>query len=65
MVYYETGSRLQLAREHADRPEAEMRRSRRLMPDEAGFFSRARLAPGPGRPAGTPRPAQGPPHSCL
>jgi hypothetical protein len=45
MVYYETGSRLQLAREHADRPAAEMRRSRRLTPDEAGFFSRARLAP--------------------
>ena len=44
MVYYDTGSRLQLAREHADRPAAEMRRSRRLTPDEAGFISRARLA---------------------
>lgn len=45
MVYYDTDSRLQFAREHADRLTAEMRRSRRLTPDEAGFFSRARLAP--------------------
>jgi hypothetical protein len=44
MVYYNADSRLQLAREH-DRPIAEMRRSRRLTPEEAGFFSRARLAP--------------------
>jgi hypothetical protein len=45
MVYYDTDSRLQFAREHADRLATEMRRSRRLTPDEVGFFSRARLAP--------------------
>jgi len=44
MVYYNTDSRLQLDCEH-DRPIAEMRRSRRLTPEEAGFFSRARWAP--------------------
>ena len=44
MVYYNTDSRLQLDCEH-DRLTTEMRRSRRLTPDEAGFFSRARLAP--------------------
>jgi len=45
MVYYDTDSRLQFAREHADRLTAEMRRSRRLTPDEAGFFNWAKLAP--------------------
>ena len=37
MVYYDTDSRLQFAREHADRLEAEMRRTRRLTRDEAGY----------------------------
>lgn len=65
MVYYDTGSRLQLGREHAVRPAAEMRRSRRLTPQTR-----------PGSPAGRgwPRPwpaswnayaGAGDPHSCL
>ena len=45
MVYYDTDSHLQFTRERGDRLAAEMRRCRRLTPDEAGFFSRARLAP--------------------
>ena len=36
MVFYDTNSRLQFASEHADRLMTEMRRSRRLTPDEAG-----------------------------
>ena len=43
MVYYDTDSRLQFAREHADRLEAEMRRTRRLTRDEAGYPRLARL----------------------
>jgi hypothetical protein len=43
MVYYDTDIRLQLAREHADRLAAEMRRSRRLTPEVAGFPRLARL----------------------
>jgi len=43
MVYYDIDSRSQFAREHADRLAAEMRRSHRLTPDEAGFPLRARL----------------------
>jgi hypothetical protein len=43
MVFYDTDTRLQLATEHADRLRTEMRRSRRLTPDEAGSSSRSRL----------------------
>lgn len=43
MVYYDTDSRLQFAREHADRLALEMRRSRRLTQDEAGAHGRTRL----------------------
>ena len=43
MVYYDTDTRLQLAREHADRLATEMRRSRRLTTDEAGYPRLARL----------------------
>jgi hypothetical protein len=43
MVYYDTDIRLQLAREHADRLATEMRRSRRLTPDKAGYPRLARL----------------------
>jgi hypothetical protein len=43
MVYYDTETRLQLAREHADRLATEMRRSRRLTPDVAGYPRLARL----------------------
>jgi hypothetical protein len=43
MVYYDTDSRIQLAREQADRLAGEMRRSRRLTPDTAGYPTRARL----------------------
>jgi len=46
MVYYDTHSRLQFAREHADRLADEMRRSRRLTPDEAGYRRLARLGSG-------------------
>jgi len=45
MLYYDTNSRLQFAREHADRLASEMRRCRRLTPDEAGFPNWARLGP--------------------
>lgn len=45
MVYYDTDSRLQLAREQADRLANEMRRSRRLTADEAGYPGWARLGP--------------------
>jgi hypothetical protein len=44
MVYYDTDSRLQFAREHADRLADEMRRSRGLTPDEAGYPHWGRLA---------------------
>jgi hypothetical protein len=44
MVYYDTDSRLRLAREHADRLALEMRRSRGLTPDEVGLSRYARLA---------------------
>ena len=37
MLYYDTPSRIQFAREQADRLAAEMRRSRRLTPDEVGY----------------------------
>ena len=43
MVYYDTDSRLQFAREHAERLATEMRRSRRLTPDEVGVSSLTRL----------------------
>ena len=43
MVYYDTDTRLLFAREHADRLEAEMRRTRRLTRDEAGYPRLARL----------------------
>jgi hypothetical protein len=43
MVYYDTNTRLQLAREHADRLATEMRRSRRLTPDKAGYPRLTRL----------------------
>jgi hypothetical protein len=43
MVYYDTNVRLQLAREHADRLASEMRRSRRISPDVAGYPRLARL----------------------
>jgi hypothetical protein len=43
MVFYDTNSRLQFASEQADRLKTEMRRSRRLTPDEAGASSVARF----------------------
>jgi hypothetical protein len=43
MVYYDNHTRRQLAREHADRLANEMRRSRRLTPDEVGYPGWARL----------------------
>ena len=43
MLDYDTESRLQFAREHAERLAAEMRRSRRLTPAEAGFPGRPSL----------------------
>jgi hypothetical protein len=43
MVYYDNHSRRQLAREHADLLANEMRRSRRLTPDEVGYPSWVRL----------------------
>jgi len=43
MVYYDTDVRLQLAREHAERLATEMRRSRRLTRDEAGYPPLTRL----------------------
>jgi hypothetical protein len=42
MVFYDTNSRLQFANEHADRLTTEMRRSRRLTPDETGSSRFAR-----------------------
>jgi hypothetical protein len=44
MLLNDSDSRLQLAREHAERLAEEMRRSRRLMPDTAGLPGRASLA---------------------
>jgi hypothetical protein len=43
MFVYDNDSRLQLTREHAERLADEMRRSRRLTRDVAGFPGRARL----------------------
>jgi hypothetical protein len=43
MLDYDTNSRLQGAREHADRLASEMRRSRPLNPDEVGYPGWARL----------------------
>jgi hypothetical protein len=43
MVYYDTDSRLQFAREHAERLATDMRRTRRLTPDEVGYPGWARL----------------------
>lgn len=37
MLYYDTPSRIQIAREQADRLASEMRRSRRLTSDEVGY----------------------------
>ena len=36
-LYYDTPTRIQFAREQADRLAAEMRRSRSLTPDEVGY----------------------------
>jgi hypothetical protein len=43
MVYYDTESRLQLAREHAERLADDMRRTRRFDSDEPGNLSWASL----------------------
>ena len=43
MVYYDTDTRLLLAREHGDRLATEMRRSRRLPPDVTGYPRLAKL----------------------
>ena len=43
MVYYDTDTRLLLAREHADRRATDMRRSRHLTPDVAGYPRLAKL----------------------
>jgi hypothetical protein len=43
MVYNDTNSRLQFAREHAERLATEMRRTRSLTPDEVGYPGWARL----------------------
>jgi hypothetical protein len=43
MVYYDTDSRLQFAREQADRLADEMRRTRPLTPDEIGDTHRKRI----------------------
>jgi hypothetical protein len=43
MSIYDNNARLQVAREHAEWLADEMRRSRRLTPDEAGLSSRLRL----------------------
>lgn len=43
MLDYDNDSRRQLAREHVERLTEEMRRSRSLTPDAAGFPGRARL----------------------
>jgi hypothetical protein len=43
MLDYDTNSRLQAARDHAERLAAEMRRSRPLNPDEVGYPGWARL----------------------
>jgi hypothetical protein len=44
MLLHDSDSRLQLAREHAERLAEQMRRSRRLTPDMAELPSRASLA---------------------
>jgi hypothetical protein len=43
MLDYDNEARLLLAREHAESLAEEMRRSRRLTPDVAGFPARTRL----------------------
>ena len=43
MLNYDSDSRLQLAREHAERLADEMRRCHRLTPNVAGYPGRARL----------------------
>jgi len=43
MVYYDTDIRLQLAREHAERLASEMRRSRRVTREDAGYPRLTRL----------------------
>jgi hypothetical protein len=43
MLDYNTDSRIQAVRDHADRLASDMRRSRPLNPDEAGFPGRARI----------------------
>jgi hypothetical protein len=43
MLNYDTNNRLQEARSHADRLASDMRRSRPLTPDEAGFHGSARI----------------------
>lgn len=44
MIEYDTNSRLQLARQHADTLAAEMRRTRRITRSEAGLPGWGRLA---------------------
>jgi hypothetical protein len=44
MLLNDSDSRLQLAREHVERLADDMRRSRRLTPDMAGFLGRVSLA---------------------
>ena len=46
MVYYDTNSRLQFAREHADRLADEMRRACPAPRDEARFLACAKLRSG-------------------
>lgn len=46
MVYYDTDSRLQFAREHADRLAHEMRRTRPFTPDDVGDPHRKRIVAG-------------------
>ena len=43
MLDYNTDNRLREARSYADRLASDMRRSRSLSPDEAGYPGRARL----------------------
>ena len=43
MVYYDTDTRLLLAREHAERLASEMRRSRRVTREDAGYPLLTRL----------------------
>ena len=61
MFIYDNDARLQLAREHAAWLADEMRRSRRLTPNEAGHPSRARLREVLGRVALRRRPKEAEP----